>query len=111
MSRKTTYWFHDSSEPEGGRADVDVEWEDPTFDEVCEGMDEPDEQRPVGRALSEGLRQLTEKQRFVIDRSWGLSDGQVYSFRKIANAMGIDVSAVKRHYDAGMKKLRQQLGV
>jgi DNA-directed RNA polymerase sigma subunit (sigma70/sigma32) len=61
----------------------------------------------AGQALSEGLRQLTDRQRFVIDRYYGLTLGVRYSLHQLATLMGLDYSTVKEHYHAGMKRLEK----
>ena len=42
------------------------------------------------------LKRLTLKQRFVLERRLGLTDGNVYTQEEIAAALGIDQSNVSR---------------
>lgn len=56
-------------------------------------------------SLASALDQLTLKQRFVIERAWGITDGTEYSFRDIALMMGIAWQSVQQHYHLGMAKL------
>lgn len=56
-------------------------------------------------SLDAGLDGLTARQRFVVERSWGLADGVEYSFREIADFMGVSHVAVAKHYHAAMRSL------
>lgn len=77
----------------------DVEWEDPTFDSVAEvEATEPEIDLSV----------LTEKQRFVIECSFGLGRGTLTE-REIAGIMGISQPAVHRLKEKGLKKLHEQI--
>lgn len=59
--------------------------------------------------LAEALQTLTAKQRFVVERLWALHDNTEYSYREIAEAMGVDVKTVWQHHEAAMRRLHQQL--
>lgn len=56
-------------------------------------------------SLRAAIERLTPKQRFVIERAWGITDGVEYSFREIAALMGVTYNAVFKHYHAGMERL------
>jgi hypothetical protein len=57
-----------------------------------------------------GMKSLTDKQRFVLERAWGLTDGKVYSFREIAGFMGLSShNAVFEHYKRAVNRLREVL--
>lgn len=58
------------------------------------------------RLLEQFFDQLTPRQRFVVERSWGLGGSPAYSFRELAEAIGVDVAAVYRCYSAAMRRLR-----
>lgn len=60
------------------------------------------------RAAIEGL---TPKQRFVIECSWGLRDRYEYSFREIADFMGVSMQAVLKCYVFGMNALSRHRGL
>lgn len=53
------------------------------------------------------LEVLTPKQRFVIERRYGLIDGTVYSHRQIAEAMGVYHRAVQKLEIAGLERMRK----
>lgn len=59
--------------------------------------------------LHEALALLTEKQRFVISRAWGL-DGPEYSLRWIAEAMGVRHRAVQKMHARALRALARHLG-
>lgn len=54
------------------------------------------------------LTVLTPKQRFVIERRYGLVDGYVCSVQELAAVMGITHQAVSRLARAGLSKLMLQ---
>lgn len=60
--------------------------------------------------LPAALAALTPKQRFVVERLWGLT-GDVYSEREIADAMGVTHQAVSRIHARALQALRRSLGV
>jgi DNA-directed RNA polymerase sigma subunit (sigma70/sigma32) len=62
-------------------------------------------------ALANGLEKLTPKQRFVIQRSWGLGGCGPFSFREIADVMGISFQAVHGIYSRAMRELGECSGV
>lgn len=93
--RRKNFWFDEDGAPQGGWVDV------PQHVVDGEGFFVRD-----WDALGDALDTLTPKQQFVIRNSWGMVDGQEYSFRQIGEFMGVSHITVKEHYDAAMKKLR-----
>src|SRR5690349_7298290 len=51
------------------------------------------------------VRPLTHKQRFVVERRYGLTDGYSYSQREIAEMMGISQQAVNKLEQAARGKI------
>lgn len=60
--------------------------------------------------LPAALAVLTPKQRFVVERLWGLT-GDVYSEQEIADAMGVTQQAVSLLHIRALDGLRRKLGV
>lgn len=77
-----------------------VEWDDPTFEAVASADD------PESPEID--LSVLTEKQRFVIECSFGLGRGEL-STREIAALMGISHVAVYKLKEKALTKLRRGL--
>lgn len=53
----------------------------------------------------DALKVLTPKQRFVIERRWGLTDGIKYTLREIAVVMGVRFQTVWEHELVALKRL------
>ena len=95
-SRRKTWWMDEDGTPHGGWQEIPEDLvEDGTFPEEREAL------------LYQSLEVLTPKQRFVIERSWGLGLEREYSFSEIAEAMGVYWTTVRGHYNAGMRRLRR----
>lgn len=58
---------------------------------------------PLGEALST----LTEKQRFVIERRYGLNGSSEHGLEEIAEAMGVHFTTVAEHEQAAIKRMRE----
>jgi DNA-directed RNA polymerase sigma subunit (sigma70/sigma32) len=72
---------------------------------LTEEHEEPPESSYVAE-LTEALGRLTDKQRFVVELSWGLRGGQGHSHYEIAEMMGITRSSVYGIYCRAMVGLR-----
>lgn len=53
------------------------------------------------------LADLSAKQRFVIERRYGVSDGYVYSFDELGLVMGISRQAVQKIEATAIRKLKR----
>ena len=75
-------------------------------------LEEYDEPQSVGYIpeLILALECLTPKQRFVIERRYGLTDGQVYTHRELADAMGVHHRAVEQHEAAAIRRMQEHIG-
>jgi DNA-directed RNA polymerase specialized sigma24 family protein len=60
-------------------------------------------------ALMIALEKLTPKQRFVIERSWGLGGREVSPFTEIADSMGISLASTHRMYERAMATIRREM--
>lgn len=87
--------------------DVGDEWSDPTFDAACQSMelDESTDKHSLAD-LELALAVLTDRQRFVVERSWGVNGNKQMSFRELARLIGVHHSTVRDHYSAAMVRLR-----
>lgn len=66
---------------------------------------EPPEATSV-ELLRESLEGLTEKQRFVLELSWGLRGGESLSFYEIGEYMGVGHRSVADIYGRAMNRIR-----
>ena len=83
--------------------ECDLNWNDPTFDEVALRLEEaPDPPVNLWRALSG----LTPKQRFVIDLRYGIGGNGQHTQDETASFMGISRQAVSRIEERALNRLR-----
>jgi len=59
------------------------------------------------QVLPEMIEHLTAKQRFVLERRWGLNGGEAYSQEEIAAAMGVTHQAVSKIEESAYKALQE----
>jgi DNA-directed RNA polymerase sigma subunit (sigma70/sigma32) len=75
---------------------------------LCRAPDPPPENVELARdQVVEIFASLTEKQRFVLKLSWGLNGDRQYSFREIAELMGVSWQAVQGIHERAMATLRR----
>lgn len=72
-------------------------------DEILDQIEEAKEEAMDVLAL---LGNLTTKQRFVIERRYGVFDGYLYSFDELGSVMGISRQAVQQIEATAMRRLR-----
>jgi DNA-directed RNA polymerase sigma subunit (sigma70/sigma32) len=100
---KRSWWFEDG--PMVGRTPL-PDWE-AAQDEI---IDQIEGAKAFAIDVLAFLGDLTNKQRFVIERRYGVSDGYVYSLDELGSAMGISRQAVQQIEATAIRRLQKLAG-
>lgn len=88
-----------------GRSEI-VDW-DEAQNQI---IDQIEENKEFAVDVLAFLGDLTDKQRFVIERRYGVSDGYVYSFDELGAVMGISRQAVSQLETTAIRRLQVLAG-
>ena len=97
---KKTWWFEDG--PKVGRSAL-PDWQ-AAQDEIIDQIDAAKEDAVDVLTLLAGL---SAKQRFVLERRYGVFDGYVYSFEDLGLVMGISRQAVQKLERTAIRRLKR----
>jgi len=95
-------WWFDNDGPHRGRSAI-PDWQ-AAQDEIIDQIEPPED--AAGDVL-DLLATLTVKQRFVVERRYGVFDGYVYSFDELGLVMGISRQAVQKLEQTALRRLKR----
>jgi hypothetical protein len=72
----------------------------------CEGCGGTGSGTGVWVDITDALKRLTLKQKFVIERRYGLTDGKKYTQQEIADSLGVSQQAIAKHEKEAKQRLR-----